>query len=123
MKDPHGRYFDRTGAPIDLMRWADLSEDPEYRFVTRAEIATPDGQAVAVIVMWRGLDPYRVEPPFNIFEISTWAVVVAGGVALHIAGRDDAREWDMIDDMGASTELAALALHRHQCERAQRGEL
>jgi hypothetical protein len=44
-------YRDRTGAPIDRGRWAELWKDPEYRFVAESRV---EGTGVVVRTVWEG---------------------------------------------------------------------
>lgn len=46
-----GRFFDRDGRPLELLEWAQLFEDDEYRKVAYTEVA--DGVAVSTI--WVGM--------------------------------------------------------------------
>lgn len=57
-------YYDRSGAPIRLMRWATLMEDKRYR-----EVAFTQSEDAAVSTVWLGLD-HRIfgEGPPLIFE-------------------------------------------------------
>jgi len=68
-------YFDRTGKPLELLRWAELWGDNAYRFVQRTWVRL---DAVEVDTVWDGFDPYRVDygdgPP-RIFKVAElhWA--------------------------------------------------
>ena len=64
MSDDLILFWDRQGQPItDVLRWGELYEDPEYRFLRR----TPVGNG-EVITAWLGIDQgYGEEGPPLIF--------------------------------------------------------
>lgn len=70
--EPGPRFFDRTGRRIDLARWAELSDDEDYR---RVGLDAPS-PAVSVSTVWLGLDhdPFGGAP--QIFE----TLVFGGGL-------------------------------------------
>ena len=67
-------HFDRSGAPITLARWTELSEDQSYRYVERTWV---HGFEHEVVTLWNGFDPYRLNftdgPPliFIVSELRT----------------------------------------------------
>lgn len=96
-------YFDRTGAPIDAIQWADLSDDPEYRFL--AQTVLPDGRWVATI--WIGIDisAGMADRPY-IFETTVFVKPPAPGERLRT-----------LRDRQYQTEAEALAGHREILSR------
>jgi hypothetical protein len=58
------RYYDRDGAPMTLLEWADRLEDVVYKRV--AETTLPDGKWVSTA--WLGLDHQHGDGPPLIFE-------------------------------------------------------
>lgn len=58
------RYFDRTGAPLDVLQWAKLFEDRTYQVVQQDTLA--DGTLVSTV--WLGLDHRHDPGPPLIFE-------------------------------------------------------
>jgi hypothetical protein len=57
-------FYDRSGRPIALERWAQLMEDPEYRIVDQTLV---NGRW-QVSTVWLGLDHAWWGPPPVIFE-------------------------------------------------------
>ena len=48
-------YFDRTGAPIDVMRWCELHDDEDYVRVAH-DIVVVGGHPLDVSTVWLGID-------------------------------------------------------------------
>lgn len=103
-------YYDREGNPIDLLRWGELLEDPEYRCVT--DTTLPDGTWISTV--WLGLDhsmPWNDGPPL-IFE--TMVFPRQGepvSLAEFLAGDPRAKAWSEQEAWRWPTEAAARAGH------------
>lgn len=57
-------YFNKNGKPIELLEWAKLLDDTEYKRV--AETTLPDGKWISTV--WLGLNHSFKEGPPLIFE-------------------------------------------------------
>ncbi len=57
------RYFDRKGNPLQLMEWARMCEDPDYRMIKQEEIGR-----YFVSTMWIGLNMNHFGSEMHIFE-------------------------------------------------------
>lgn len=100
-------YRDRDGTPIDVRRWAQLSETPDYRVVAHTEI----GHHRAVRTIWLGI----VHPGHGLF-----------GTAVFSPGVDrfDIREVCQYPDQDAAVHghgyYVGLFGHRFWCPRCRR---
>ncbi len=90
--------YDRQGKVLDLMEWARIFEDPEYKRV--AETTLPDGTWVSTV--WLGLDHQYGDGPPLIFETMVF---------------QDKDNLDERDQERYSTEAEALAGHEAMVER------
>lgn len=57
-------YFDRSGYPLELLEWAKLVENKEYKIVLQETL--PNGKWVSTV--WLGLDHQFGKGPPLIFE-------------------------------------------------------
>ena len=85
-----GLYYDRQGLPIEMLEWATIFEDPEYKQIRVTEL--PDGREVSTV--WLGMNHNFHGGPPLIFETmvfpaadyqerySTEAEAIAGHEAL-----------------------------------------
>lgn len=96
-------YFDRTGRPIELLEWARLWEDADYRILHKTDV-TP---TLRIVTVWEGFWPYAVlEEGKRIFHTA----------AIHRLNRDTVTEVEILDWW--DTEDEAHAGHaRHVFER------
>lgn len=65
-------FFDREGQPLELLDWARLYEDVEYR-----QVALDEAGKYSVSTVWQGFN-HRLEGG-NYFETAVW--LTAGGVS------------------------------------------
>ncbi|AYG02380.1 hypothetical protein [Gryllotalpicola protaetiae] len=49
-------YYDRSGAPITLERWAQHHHDIDYKRVAATDLVTSDNHVVWVSTVWVGFD-------------------------------------------------------------------
>jgi hypothetical protein len=64
MKMKNNMYYDKDGVKIDLMTWAKLLEDGDYKIIKQDKL--PDGKMVSTV--WLGLDQSYADGPILIFE-------------------------------------------------------
>ncbi len=101
-----GMFFDRSGAPLTLRQLVQLFSDPEYRFLARDVLATPDGGEIEVVTAWLGIDQRAGID--DSAEEGGGRPIIFGTIALDPAGGDapiDDSEW------WACTEREALENH------------
>lgn len=61
-------YYDRQGNSIDMITWAKLHGDPDYRQIERTVIPGPEGERDSTVsTVWLGMD-HAFEGPKQIFE-------------------------------------------------------
>ncbi len=69
-------FYDKEGAPLTLMEWADMNEDLSYRIVEQTSEGEGEGE-VMVSTVWLGLDhQFGLDGPPLIFE-----TMVFGGIS------------------------------------------
>lgn len=63
-------YYDKDGEPIDdVMVWARLFEDTQYRFVGQTDVTSEDGAKFRISSVWMGMNhAYHPNDPPLIFE-------------------------------------------------------
>jgi hypothetical protein len=113
-------YFDRDGQPIDALRWGQLSENTNYRFVARDGLRAYDlalgtlspGNVAFVITIWIGFDPYTDKKPPLIFESKAFCLSDSGeGIVLE---PNSTRRWvqdDRFEERRYSSAVEALRGH------------
>lgn len=97
------KFFNRKGEPLELLEWAKLYGDSEYRQVALTVI----GNRV-VSTIWQGFDPRPslVDTGSNYFETATW-----------LLGEGGKRDLDTFVVKGTSpTEEDALLDHADEVE-------
>jgi hypothetical protein len=57
-------YYTRQGQPIDMLTWARLFEDPEYKIIEQTQIT----EEVRVSTVWLGLNHNWFPGELRIFE-------------------------------------------------------
>ena len=66
-------FFDRQGKPLDLLDWAALYEDDDYRLLRCTDLGT-----YVVTTIWRGFDTgLRPKPIPLIFEVAVFAKIMS----------------------------------------------
>lgn len=63
-------FYDRQGNPLELLAWARLYEDDDYRQLRVTDLGT-----YVVSTIWRGFDTRLANPdgPPRIFEVAIWS--------------------------------------------------
>jgi hypothetical protein len=108
-------FFDRSGAPVTLPELIRLFSDPEYRFLARDMLATPDSGGIEVVTAWLGIDQRAGIDGSD--EQDRGRPIIFGTVArdpTRANGLIEGREW------WARTEAEALANHARLLERLRR---
>ncbi|MFD0918872.1 hypothetical protein [Saccharopolyspora rosea] len=94
-------YWDKFGTSIDLMTWADLFADLDYRYVGKSQIRE-NGNVHTVGTIWLGhvLDPRE---PAHIFETALFPANDRCRVLRRYPSLDDAERGhrETVDDLAA----------------------
>lgn len=104
-------FMNREGNVISIERWAQLNEDPDYRFV-KVELVGDDH---CVVTGWRGFDPYRLPTEdgvrVNIFECIGFRRAANGHRLAHVDGLWTSGGMEKYWAPDSATEAEALVQH------------
>lgn len=79
-------YYDKTGRPIDVMEWAKLSEDIDYKRIVKETVGEYE-----ISTIWLGVDHGSGGGPPMIFETAVFADTDEETITLRYATLEEAQ--------------------------------